>query len=279
MTHGVEGGVAGLGGGGGVCLRAGSGLRVSVFGGERETRRDFGVHYTPLVLVRDDLMRDLGSLTDNSVSCLRFSTSWLVYSLSLPVPCYALNFFQKPCSTTVSIEYSQWTGDTHGRSQVVLCVVGRHGLWLGRIGSISEEGGGADHGVWGSDWSAALCQSSVELSCGHLPAANHRAPISTATLRHYRGYAIYVNASAHGIVFFVTSTTELMIAGSICSWEFRLQPFCRFPSSRPSFPSESFPPADNGRLEPARKLYRCVLGPVGQLLPHSRDRGCLLPGP
>lgn len=123
---------------------------------------------------------------------LQFSTSWLVYSLSLAVPCYALNFFQKPCSTTVSIEYSQWTGETHGRSQVVLCVVGRHGLWLGRIGSISEEGGGADHGVWGSDWSAALCQSSVELSCGHLPAANHRAPISTATLRHYRGYAIYV---------------------------------------------------------------------------------------
>lgn len=192
MTHGVEGGVAGLGGGGGVCLRAGSGLRVSVFGGERETRRDFGVHYTPLVLVRDDLMRDLGSLTDNSVSCLRFSTFWLVYSLSLAVPCYALNFFQKPCSTTVSIEYSQWTGETHRRSQVVLCVVGRHGLWLGRIGSISEEGGGANHGVWGSDWSAALCQSSVELSCGHLPAANHRAPISTATLRHYRGYAIYV---------------------------------------------------------------------------------------
>lgn len=151
LTHWVESGVTGLGGGGGVCLGARSRLRVAVFGGEGQTRRDFGVYYTPLVLVRPDLMRDHGSLTDNGVSCLRFSTSWLVYSPSLAVPCHALNFFQKPCSTTVSIRYSQWTGETHGGRQVVLCVVGRHGLWLGRIGSISEEGGGADHGVWGSD--------------------------------------------------------------------------------------------------------------------------------
>lgn len=79
----------------------------------------------------------------------------------------------------------------------------------------------------------------------------------------------------------------VIIAGSICSWEFRLQTLAAFlPPVLPS-PAEPSSPADpssprraehNGRLEPARKLHRCVLGPVGQLLPHSRDRWCLLPG-
>lgn len=36
--------------------------------------------------------------------------------------------------------------ETHGGGDVVLCVIRRHGLWLGRIGGISEEGGGAGHG-------------------------------------------------------------------------------------------------------------------------------------
>lgn len=81
LTHGVEGGVAGLGGGGGVCLRAGSGLRVSVFGGEGETRRDFGVHYTPLVLVRADF---LFRITHRQQRLLFTVQHILVSILSLP---------------------------------------------------------------------------------------------------------------------------------------------------------------------------------------------------
>lgn len=60
----------------------------------------------------------------------------------------------------------------------------------------------------GERWSAAVYQSSVELVAAISRQQITAPPISTATLRHYRGYTIYVNASAHGIVFFVTSTTE-----------------------------------------------------------------------
>lgn len=71
--------------------------------------------------------------------------------------------------------------ETHGGGDVVLCVVRRHGLWLGRIGGISEEGGGAGHGGEDGGKMERSKVGSDKSCCGHRPAANHRSPISAAT--------------------------------------------------------------------------------------------------
>lgn len=128
----------------------------------------------------------------------------------------------------------------------------------------------------------SVCQVKCRASCGHLPAANHRALISTATLRHYRGYACHLRKCIRSRDCFLcdlpprTDNRRINLFLGV-----QVTNPCRFPSSPPSFLGRSFLPRrmeHNGRLEPARKLHRCVLGPAGQLLPHSRDRWCLLPG-
>lgn len=94
---------------------------------------------------------------------LLFTIQHILVSI-LPLPCGAM-LRTKLFPEALQHDREYWNvksgQETHGRSQVVLCVVGGHGLWLGRIGSISEEGGGTDHGVWESD-GVQLCISQVQ---------------------------------------------------------------------------------------------------------------------